>query len=119
MTAPHSLEEVIADRREMASHARRTKSFQIAEVLDEAMDEVEKAAEDYLKFLGETEAVLWSGHSKEWLRSRFPAWERLGHAKLRDHGKKDRMYRRCILPRRADLAAARADAVRTARQESA
>lgn len=109
-------ETVLADYRADADALDRTHSTSAAKLIRQMCDDFEKSAEDFIVFLGETEAVLWSGHSKEWLRSRFPAWERLGHAKLRDHGKKDRMYRRCILPRRADLAAARADAVRTARQ---
>jgi hypothetical protein len=119
VTDVRTLETVIADWRSDANALERQHKTTEANELRLKADEVEKAGEDFIVFLGETEAVLWSGHSKEWLRSRFPGWERLGHAKLRDHGKKDRMYRRCILPRRADLAAARADAVRTARQESA
>ena len=119
MTDVRTLETVLADYRSDADALERTQSASTAKLIRQMCDDVEKAAEDFIVFLGETEAILWSGYAKPWLRSRFPAWERLGHAKLRDHGKRDRMYRRCILPRRADLAAARADAVRTARQESA
>lgn len=119
MTEVRTLETVLADYRASADALDRTRRTSDAKAIREFCDDVEKAAEDYLVFLAETEAVLWSGYSKEWLRARFPAWERLGHAKVRDHGKRDRMYRRCILPRRADLAAARADAVRTAREEMA
>ena len=118
MSEVRTLETVLADYRADADALDRTHSVSVAKLVRQICADVEKAAEDYLVFLGETEAVLWSGYSKDWLRSRFPTWERLGHAKFRDHGKRDRMYRRCILPRRADLAAARADAVRTARAEN-
>lgn len=119
MTAVRTLETVLADYRESAVALKRTKSHSVAELVDQICDDVEKSAEDYLVFLPEKEAALWSGYSKEWLRHRFSSWARLGHARHRDHGKKDRLYRRCILPRRADLAAARADAVQTARAENA
>ena len=119
MTAVRTLETVLADYRESAVALKRTKSAQMAELVDEICDDVERAAEDYLVFLNEKEAALWSGKSADWLRHRFSMWQRMGHGKLREHGKRDRLYRRCVLPRSADLAAARADAVQTARAENA
>lgn len=119
MTEIETLETVLADMRAKAdaldrSHDRTGK----AEMLREFAKRVEDTTEDYLKFLPEKEAVLWSGHAKVWLRQRYPHWERLGHAKKREHDRGERTYRRCILPRRADTAAARADAARTARAQN-
>lgn len=119
MTAVRTLETVLADYRSDADALDRTQSASTAKLIRQMCKDVETAAEDFLIFLPEKEAELWSGYAKDWLRKRFPAWERLGHAKYRAHGKRDRLYRRCILPRRADLAAARADAVQTARAENA
>jgi hypothetical protein len=119
VTGVRTLETVLADYRSDADALDRTQSTSSAKLLRQICDEVEKSAEDFLVFLPEKEAALWSGYAKDWLRKRFPSWARLGHAKHREHGKKDRLYRRCILPRRADLAAARADAVQTARAENA
>jgi hypothetical protein len=109
----------LADWRSDADALDRQDQAADAEKLRRQCDAVTKSAEDYLTFLSEKEAVLWSGYSKVWLRQRFPAWQRLGHAKTRERGKGDRLYRRCVLPRRADLAAARANAVQTARAENA
>lgn len=113
-----ALETVLADWRATADAMARAGKTDTEDLIRTICNEVEASAEDYLKFLPETEAVLHSGYSKDWLRHRYPQWERLGHAKRREHGKADRLYRRCILPRRADIAAARADAVRAAREES-
>jgi hypothetical protein len=118
MTAVRSLETVLADYRSDADALDRTQSTSPAKLIRQICDDVEKSAEDYLKFLPEKEAILWSSKSKVWLRARFAGWQRLGHAKTRERGKGERLYRRCILPRRADLASARADAVQTARAEN-
>ncbi len=118
MAAVRPLETLIADYRSDARALERTNNLHDAELIQRFCNEVEQSAEDYLKFLTETEAVLHSGHSRDWLRVRFQGWARLGHAKRREHGKPERLYRRCILPRRADVAAARADARRAARGEA-
>jgi hypothetical protein len=118
MAEIRTLETVIADYRADADSLDRTHSASTAKLIRQICAEVEKAAEDYLVFLYETEASLWSGYSKDWLRSQYPKWERLGHAKMSESGKRERMFRRCVLPRRANLAAARADAVRVARAEN-
>lgn len=112
-----ALETLIADYREDAAALHRMMNTHDALLIERFCDEVSAAAEDYITFLSDTEAVLWSGYTKDWLRQQFPRWERDGHAKVREHGKRDRLYRRCILPRRANVGAARADAVRAARKE--
>ncbi|MDB4871995.1 MAG: hypothetical protein JWL97_2999 [Gemmatimonadales bacterium] len=119
MSEPEALETVLADMFESLRELERNHVTLIAPTLLEAFAKrVKDASEDFVVFLPEKEAALWSGRSKVWLRAHYPALERLGHAKKRDHGRGDRTYRRCILPRRADTAAARADAARTARAQN-
>jgi hypothetical protein len=62
----------------------RTLNDHDARLLEKFVDEVSESIEDYITFLPETEASLWSGYSKDWLRQQFPRWERDGHAKLRE-----------------------------------
>jgi hypothetical protein len=119
VTDVRTLETVLADYRADADALDRRQSVGGAKLIRQFCDDVERAAENFITFLTEKEAMLWSGHSKEWLRQRFSGWERDGNARYREHGKKERLYRRCVLPRRANLGAARADAIRTARQRSA
>jgi hypothetical protein len=98
------LETVLADWREKASVLRGVKHAHDAELIDAICDEVARAAEDYMRFLSETDAMLRSGKSAEWLRSRFPEWSSQGHAEKR---KSVRYYRALVVPRRPDLEAAR------------
>ena len=97
------LAEVIATAREDAKILDRAGHARDAQLIFRLMDQVEHAAADYLEWLNEREAHLRSGRSFAWLRSRFPEWERQGHAK-RD-GRR-RMYRTLIVPTRANTAAA-------------
>ena len=55
---------------------------------------------------------VW-GRGTRWLRAQFGEWAGLGLAEFR--GSK-RYYRRLIVPRRANLEAARADAIRYAQE---
>jgi hypothetical protein len=110
------IETLLADYRADIDALDRTLNDHDARLLEKFVNEVSESIDEYITFLPETEASLWSGYSKDWLRQQFPRWERQGHAKLRESGKRDRLYRRCILPRRANVGAARADAVRAARK---
>jgi hypothetical protein len=80
--------------------------------------DVERAAEDWLQWLSETDAVLKSGHAAPWLRARFAEWARAGHAEKR---RGVRYYRACIVPQRPDFAritTLREEARRAARGEA-
>ena len=98
-----TLEQVLADAREDAKVLERAGHVRDARLLGGLVERVAHAAADYLVWLNEREAHLRSGRSVAWLRSRFPEWERQGHAKL--DGRR-RMYRTLIVPTRADTAAA-------------
>jgi len=104
MSAPR-LEEVLADKREDAAVLRRVGHEHDAKLIEGICDTVAAAAEDYLRWLNEGDAMLQSGWSVDKLRRHFPAWERLGHA-MYDQ-KRRRIYRQLIVPHRANTVAAR------------
>lgn len=98
------LEQVIGDWRASAQASRRLGVASTAELVEQIMQDVEAAAEEYLRWLSEEDAVLRSGKQRGWFRSRFPEWERAGNA--RRNGRK-REYRMLIVPQGADTLSAR------------
>ena len=114
MTRP--LETVLADWHEKASVLRAVKHAHDAELIDAICDEVTRSAEDYLRFLSESDAMLRSGKSAEWLRARFTEWSDQGHAEKR---KTVRYYRAIVVPRRPDLESARDQGRRGERRKTA
>jgi hypothetical protein len=115
---PLDLSQVLADAREEATvlDANRA-TFSVARVR-EILKAVEVASEEWLTWLSETDAAIRSGYSVDWLRARFPGWERDGHARLQSRA---RQYRAVVIPRRANTAAAAArgrEAARSLRRAS-
>ena len=110
------LETVLADWREKASTLRSVKHQHDAELIDAICDEVARAAEDYMRFISEADAMLRSGKSADWLRARFVEWEQQGHGEIR---KRVRYYRALVIPRRPDLEAAREAGRRGERRKTA
>jgi hypothetical protein len=110
-----SLETVIADWQSNADAADRIGEADKAKLIRTIVREVSDAAADYLVFTSETEAILYSAKSKNWLRRQFAIWERQGNAKW--NGRKLRLYRRCVLPRRAEIGRTVADAEQEARRD--
>ena len=100
-----TLEQLLADWRGDAQVLRRRGHDREADQMERFADAVARAAEDYLRWLSEDDALLRSGRSLGWLRSHFPEWERAGHA--RRDGRK-RWYRMLVIPQRANPLAARA-----------
>ena len=107
-----TLEELLADLQDEANVLKMHGQVFQANTLHGACDRVREVMAPYLDWLTEDEARARSGRSVDWLRGQLPEWEALGPAK-RD-GKR-RLYRRLIVPRRANLEAARAAAQREAR----
>jgi hypothetical protein len=97
------LAQVIADAREEAQVLRANGAGMAPDRLHQLLDDVTEAAEEYLTWLTENDASIRSGYSLVWLRSRFPAMQREGHARLNG---KARQYRACAVPRRANTAMA-------------
>lgn len=101
---PDTLEQVLADAREEAAVLKRAGHPVQAGSIDKLCDAIAAAAEDYLTWLNEPDARLQSGWSVERLRGQFPRWLDQGLARL--NGKR-REYRALIIPRRANVSAAR------------
>jgi len=108
---PRTLEQLLADWRGDAQVLRRRGHDREADQMERFAEAVARAAEDYLRWLSEDEALLRSGRSRGWLRSQFPDWQRAGHA--RREGRK-RWYRMLVIPQRANPLAARAAGRRAA-----
>ncbi|MBA2683466.1 MAG: hypothetical protein H0U66_03115 [Gemmatimonadaceae bacterium] len=99
------LEQVLADMRGEAAVLRRHGDTRTADVLDGTVDRVKSAAEDFITWLSESDAHLRSGKAIPWLRSRYPEWSEAGHARLNARGQRE--YRLVVIPRRANISAAR------------
>ena len=110
------LEQVIADRRSEAAVLRRHGQTAIADALESFADDVAESAHPFLEWLTETDAMLHSGHSEEWLRKRFPAWERQGLARWNPSRPNCRQYLKVAVPSARNIDAARADAMREAQK---
>jgi class 3 adenylate cyclase len=102
-----SLEQVIADGRADADALARNLDARLAKIIRMILGDVEEAARDYLTFLSEPDAILWSGKSAHYLRARHKDWMDAGHARLKG---RVRYYRAIVLPRRAQLVEAMAKA---------
>lgn len=100
-----ALEQVLSDMRGEAQVLRKHKDDRTADVIDSLVDRVKSAAEDLITWLSEPEAQLRSGRSLPWLRHRYPEWEESGHARLNQKGHRE--YRLIVIPRRANVSAAR------------
>jgi hypothetical protein len=101
---PESLESVLADERGQAAVLRHNGHAHDAELIERVCSRVSTAAEEYLRFLSEPDARLRTNKSVDWLRTRFPEWMELGHAKKIGNV---RYYRMVVLPPRANISAAR------------
>lgn len=99
-----TLEQVLADAREEAAVLKRAGHPVQAQGIDRLCTAVADAAEDYLTWLTESDARLQSGWSVERLRGQFARWLDQGLARM--NGKR-REYRALIIPRRANVSAAR------------
>lgn len=97
------LAQVLSDARGEAALLRRRGVTNLADFADELVDKVERAAEDFLRFVPESEARL-RGAKLAWLRRNFATWEQDGHA--RKVGAV-REYRAIMLPRVTPTSVAR------------
>lgn len=103
------LEQVVADWRGDAQVLRSRGHAHDAKLIEDFADQVTSAAEDYLRFLEESDAMLRSAKSEGWFRARYAEWESQGHAR-KVNGR--RQYRMLMVPQRANLAAAREEGLR-------
>ena len=108
-----TLEQVLADIRGEAQALRFNGHKAQADGMERICEKVSAAAADYLTWYTEEEAVARSNFKAHWFRTRFPEWEAQGMAKKEG---RVRCYRQPVVPRRPNLEAARADALRHARK---
>jgi len=106
------LEQVLADYRGEAAVLRRRGAGVVADALEEFAEQVARAAEDYLTWLSEADAMGRSGKSERWLRRRFGDWYDMGHARYSGRNGRAREYRQAVVPQRLHLEAMRDDARR-------
>lgn len=106
------LAHIVAGWRGEAAVLKKHKQHALAAQLEQCADDVESAAADWLTWLSESDAMIRSGKSRDWLRVHFSEWEREGHARL--HGR-ERRYRRVIVPVKRTLSHARAAGVAAAK----
>lgn len=71
----------------------------------EILGDVREATEEWTTWLSETDAAIRSGYTEATLRGKFENLRRDGHARLVG---KNRQYRACAVPRRANVVAAAA-----------
>jgi len=101
MTEP--LEQVLGELHDEARVLAKYGDERVAKIISGIIKRVRDAAEDYITWLSEGDAQLWTGRSERWLRARFVEWERGGHAK-KERGR--RYYRAVVLPHRENVSAA-------------
>ena len=107
------LADVLADMRGEAALLRKRGAVPLADALEEFATAVSAAAEDYLTFVTEKDALL-RGAKLAFLRRNFPTWEQDGHAR-KVHGVRE--YRAIMLPRVTPASIAREAARRGERPE--
>lgn len=112
------LEQVLADARGEIPVLRRHGQHSIADAIERLVEDVAEAAKPFLQWLNESEAQLRSGHSAEWLRKRFAAWERQGLARRHPQRPSQRQYLTVAIPQARNLDAVRADAAREAARQA-
>lgn len=107
-----ALETVLADAREEAAILRVHSHKAQADSIEKVCDAVATSMADYLAWMNEAEAMLYTGRRQPYLRERFAAWELKGLARWDGHR---RLYRRLVLPHRGNAESAREAGRRAAR----
>lgn len=111
-----TLEQVLSDLRGEAAVLRKHGDARVADVMDGVVERVKAAAEDYITWLEEDDAMLRSAHQRRWFRAQFATWAAEGNAK-KEAGRYH--YRQIIVPQRANASAAYQAGVDAARRLSA
>ncbi len=115
MTERNDLETVLADARGEAAVLKGNRAAFSVDRIERLLSDVQSAAEDWLTWLSEKDAAVRCGFSVDWLRGRFEALRRDGHARLAGRA---RQYRACAIPRRANVVTAAARGREAARKAS-
>ena len=100
------LDQVLADARQEVVILRANGNKLQAKTLERFADLVAESMVDYLTWLTEERATLYTGLKAPALRRRFPALEERGLAKWDNQGRR-RLYRQIGLNHRGNIEAAR------------
>ena len=100
------LDTLLADARQEVTVLRSNGNKLQAKTLERFADKVAEVMADYLTWLSEDRATLYSGLKVPALRARFPSLEARGLAKWDESGRR-RLYRRQGLEHRGNAEAAR------------
>jgi hypothetical protein len=111
-----TIEDVLANAAERTTMLRSEGHPVEAASIERVTEEVRTALGEYLTWLSESDAVLYTNRSAEYLRSRFPALEERGLARWVG---RQRYFRRCALEHRGNADAARQAGRRAGRGEAA
>ena len=103
---PGDLGSIVASAREDVQLLKRMGNAQQAAYIEQLLDQIRDAAEDFLTWLSEDKAYLKSGLSHRTLRRRFRELMDCGMARYSERG--EREFRSCAIPPRADATAAKA-----------
>lgn len=112
------LDQVLADARGELPVLRKHGQHVVADAIERLVDDVAESASPYLTWLSEAEARIQSDHSADWLRRRFPQWERQGLARRHPGRPNQRQYLKIAIPQARNLDAVRADAAREAARQA-
>lgn len=107
------LAQLLADAREETTILEANHAAMSVSRVRQLLADIEASAEEWITFLSEGDAMVRSGYTAAWLRGRFDAWARDGHARLVGRA---RQYRACVIPRRADTMTAAARGREAARE---
>lgn len=110
------IEQVLADAAERATMLRMEGHPIQAGAIERVLAEVRAALPEYLEWLPESAACLYTGRSPEYLRARFGRWQARGLAEFRG---RVRYFRRCALEHRGNADAIREAGRRAARGDAA
>jgi len=109
-----TLEQVLIDARGELPVLRKHGQSTLADAIEHLLDDVAEAGAPFLEWLSEGESCIRSDHAAEWLRRRFPQWERQGLARWHPRRANARQYLKVVVPLARNLDAVRADAAREA-----
>ena len=101
-----SLDQLLADWKERANQLRYTNHSHDATLIEKVCDEVADCMVDFLTWMSEERATLYTGLKAPALRHKFPSLEARGLAKW-DEQRRRRLYRRVGLEHRGNSEAAR------------
>lgn len=111
-----TIEQVLADASERATTLRYEGHPVQAQAIERVVADVRAVLGEFMDWMPESAAVLYTGRSREYLRARFARLAERGLAEWRG---RVRYFRRCALEHRGNADAARQEGRRAAKGDAA